>query len=121
MDGDEVNFDVLSSFLVHQTTFTTVTLQLINIQNSLYVGLLRLNYCPTDRNEPPRKKGIFLPLEAFERLLEVTLPKLRISIQLQKESEKFANQAQRDYAKFVKREQQNGIFLGDIFFFHQIS
>ena len=74
MDG---NSSVLKSYLIHRTLTSEVRAQVINIDNTSYIGLER-KYYPTEHC-PEKSKGIYLPVQAWETFVKETLPLLRIN------------------------------------------
>ena len=64
----------VKSLLVHHTEHGTVTAKIIKITGRLYVGLSRV-LTPKDDNETIQSKGVFFPLYAWKRFLEI-LPEL---------------------------------------------
>ena len=107
MDGSQSVFEKLKAFVVHQTNYTTVTLQVVTINEKLYIGFERVTINHRDQTEPPRTKSIFIPVEAYERLLQDKLPKVRQVLQSHQNRVKLQEKLLRAPKK---RALENGIF-----------
>ena len=64
----------VKSLLVHHTEHGTVSAKIIKISGRLYVGLSRV-LTPKDNNGTTQSKGVYFPLFAWKRFLEI-LPEL---------------------------------------------
>ena len=77
-------FATLSSCEVHHTKTTKVSAQLIEINGVPHVGLSRTYFPPGEEFEfikpKPESKGVFLPLEAWDKFLNEAVPQLNSEI-----------------------------------------
>ena len=69
---------VIKLHLIHQTQTSEVRAQIIYIDNNNYIGLQRKYYSTEQFTE--RVKGVYLPVEAWEKFLKETLPLLNITV-----------------------------------------
>ncbi len=88
----DVKFENVKSLFVHKTTHGRVTFRILKSGPRYLVGLHR-NYDPKDNQGTKENKGVYFPLFAWKRFLEI-IPELDESVQeLTNEEQEATNQA----------------------------
>ena len=76
MDGNSGDFQLVKSYLVHNTKLTEVKLQLVLIQGKPYIGLHRESQITRDGEDKLTHKSILIPLTAWNDLIRRASPGL---------------------------------------------
>ena len=91
----------VKSLLVHHTEHGTVSAKIIKISGRLYVGLSRV-LTPKDNNGTTQSKGVYFPLFAWKRFLEI-LPELDEAVKdLTKQEQESSDEAHKKALSMLK-------------------
>ncbi len=91
---------VVQSYLIHQTPETEVRAQVIQITGISYIGMQRTYLSDPESKE--RSKGLYLPVEAWEKFAKETIPLLKIEQTNQTKSRKRKNKSRLGMIKLYK-------------------
>lgn len=113
------NFENINSFSIHKSNSSEVTLEFAQIRKTPYVGLHRRSLPDHNSNYKPESKGVYIPLEAWEKLVVQTIPSLTEAIKNYKQQQQQQQQATQTSTKNSQSQSKStkhsanekGIFL----------
>ena len=98
----DANFENVKSFFVHNTEQGKVTARILKIRGHPYVGIHR-TFTPKDLTTPKENKGVYFPIFAWKRFLDL-IPEIdEVIRELTKEEQEAATKAHEEALKQVKQ------------------